>query len=106
MSTPHQSTAVTVRDRVLALALETNEFLTGSESFPEIGAAMALANETAFGGAEQQVWPARARGHDSELAAIAVMIMAFLGAAMWLAFKGIFDDASKSTSQQVSEIGK
>jgi hypothetical protein len=46
------------------------------------------------------------RGEGVISAAIAVMIMAFLGAAMWLAFKGIFDDASKSTSQQVSEIGK
>jgi hypothetical protein len=46
------------------------------------------------------------RGEGVISAAIAVMIMAFLGAAMWLAFKGIFDDASTSTSQQVSEIGK
>jgi hypothetical protein len=46
------------------------------------------------------------RGEGVISAAIAVMIMAFLGAAMWLAFKGIFDDASKATSQQVSEIGK
>ena len=33
------------------------------------------------------------RGEGVISAAIAVMIMAFLGAAMWLAFKGIFDDA-------------
>jgi hypothetical protein len=46
------------------------------------------------------------RGEGVISAAIAVMIMAFLGAAMWLAFKGIFDDAASSTSQQVSEIGK
>ena len=46
------------------------------------------------------------RGEGVISAAIAVMIMAFLGAAMWLAFKGIFDDAATSTSKQVSEIGK
>ena len=38
-------------------------------------------------------------------AAIAVLIMAFLGAAMWLAFKGIFDDASDKTSDNVNKIG-
>jgi hypothetical protein len=46
------------------------------------------------------------RGEGVISAAIAVMIMAFLGAAMWLAFKGIFDDASTSTSEQISEIGR
>jgi hypothetical protein len=46
------------------------------------------------------------RGEGVISAAIAVMIMAFLGAAMWLAFKGIFDDASESTREQVNEIGK
>ena len=39
-------------------------------------------------------------------AAIAVLIMAFLGAAMWLAFKGIFNDTANNTSQQVSKIGQ
>ena len=39
-------------------------------------------------------------------AAIAVLIMAFLGAAMWLAFKGLFDGTSARTSTQVELIGR
>jgi hypothetical protein len=38
-------------------------------------------------------------------AAIAVLIMAFLGAAAWLAFSAIFDDATESTRDQVERIG-
>jgi hypothetical protein len=38
-------------------------------------------------------------------AAIAVLIMAFLGAAMWLAFKSIFHHASDKTANQVDQIG-
>ncbi len=45
------------------------------------------------------------RGEGVISAAIAVLIMAFLGAAMWLAFKGIFDDASDKTSDNVNKIG-
>ena len=45
------------------------------------------------------------RGEGVISAAIAVMIMAFLGAAMWLAFKGIFDDASDKTRDNVGKIG-
>lgn len=41
-----------VRDRVLATLLASNEFLTGSESLPEIATAFQQANETAFGGAD------------------------------------------------------
>jgi hypothetical protein len=37
--------------------------------------------------------------------AIAVLIMALLGAAMWLAFQGIFDDAAERTSEQIEQIG-
>jgi hypothetical protein len=39
-------------------------------------------------------------------AAIAVLIMAFLGAAMWLAFQAIFNDASNKTADQVDQIGR
>ncbi len=46
------------------------------------------------------------RGEGVISAAIAVLIMAFLGAAMWLAFKAIFQDASNKTSTQVGNIGK
>ena len=38
-------------------------------------------------------------------AAIAVLIMAFLGALMWIAFKQIFGNASDKTANQVNQIG-
>lgn len=37
--------------------------------------------------------------------AIAVLIMALLGAAMWLAFRGIFDGATSKTGTAVDSIG-
>ena len=37
--------------------------------------------------------------------AIAVLIMALLGAAMWAAFRGIFDSASNKTGTAVDSIG-
>ena len=37
--------------------------------------------------------------------AIAVLIMALLGAAMWLAFDRIFSDASERTGEQIEQIG-
>ena len=39
-------------------------------------------------------------------AAIAVLIMAFRGAAMWVAFQAIFNDASNKTANQVDQIGR
>lgn len=45
------------------------------------------------------------RGEGVISAAIVVLIMAFLGAAMWVAFNGIFRDASNNTSSQVGKIG-
>jgi subtilisin-like proprotein convertase family protein len=41
-----------VRDRVLTLALATNEFLTGTENLDEIGPAFVRANDAAFDGAD------------------------------------------------------
>jgi hypothetical protein len=38
-------------------------------------------------------------------AAIAVLVMAFLGAAMWIAFKTIFDGASGKVEANVNDIG-
>jgi hypothetical protein len=38
-------------------------------------------------------------------AAIAVLIMAFLGAAMWVGFNAIFNDAQGKISSQVNTIG-
>lgn len=37
--------------------------------------------------------------------AIAVLIMALLGAAMWVAFRGVFDAASERTVDNVNQIG-
>ena len=45
------------------------------------------------------------RGEGVISAAIVVLIMAFLGAAMWAAFKLIFDDATATTREQVGRIG-
>jgi hypothetical protein len=38
-------------------------------------------------------------------AAIAVLIMAFLGAAMWVGFNTIWNDAEQDISEQVDRIG-
>jgi len=38
--------------------------------------------------------------------AIAVLVIAFLGVAMWVGFKAIFDDAASNTRTQVEQIGK
>jgi len=38
-------------------------------------------------------------------AAIVVLIMAFLGAAMWLAFNAIWSDTAARTSEQITKIG-
>ncbi len=37
--------------------------------------------------------------------AIAVLIMALIGAAMWVAFSGVFDNASERTTDNVNQIG-
>ena len=45
------------------------------------------------------------RGEGVISAAIAVLIMAFLGAAMWVGFNAIWDDAEDNTRTQVEQIG-
>jgi len=45
------------------------------------------------------------RGEGVISAAIAVLIMAFLGAAMWIGFNTIWDDAEDNTRTQVQQIG-
>ena len=45
------------------------------------------------------------RGEGVISSAIAVLVMALLGALMWVAFKAIFADASARTSIQVGQIG-
>lgn len=37
--------------------------------------------------------------------AIAVLVMAFIGAAMWVAFSGTFNTASQTIDQQVQQVG-
>ncbi len=37
--------------------------------------------------------------------AIVVLIMAFLGAAMWLAFNALWSDTADRTSEQITKIG-
>jgi len=39
------------------------------------------------------------------LAAIAVLVMAFLGALMWVAFKAMFQQTSDKTQTQIQQIG-
>jgi hypothetical protein len=46
------------------------------------------------------------RGEGVISTAIAVLIVAFLGVAMWAGFKVIFDDAADSTREQVELIGQ
>jgi uncharacterized protein HemX len=38
--------------------------------------------------------------------AIAVLIMAFLGAAMWVGFQGMWQTTSEKTNEQVGRIGE
>ena len=45
------------------------------------------------------------RGEGVISAAIAVLVMAFLGAAMWLAFSEIFNEATASVGEQINQIG-
>lgn len=45
------------------------------------------------------------RGEGVISAAIAVLIMAFLGAAMWVGFNTIWDDAEDNIGDQVEQIG-
>lgn len=46
------------------------------------------------------------RGEGVISTAIAVLIIAFLGVAMWAGFNTIFQDAANTTSEQVRQIGR
>lgn len=46
------------------------------------------------------------RGEGVISAAIAVLVMAFIGVAMWLAFSATFQQASTHVNQQVDCIGQ
>ncbi len=53
--------------------------------------------------------PERARGDRGEgviSAAIAVLIMAGIGALMWVGFKAIWEDTEDNTRDKVTEIGE
>lgn len=45
------------------------------------------------------------RGEGVISTAIAVLVMAFLGAAMWISFNTIWEDTSENTENQVDIIG-
>lgn len=45
------------------------------------------------------------RGEGVISAAIAVLVMAFLGVALWVAFKGFFTDTANRTGEQMRKIG-
>ena len=45
------------------------------------------------------------RGEGVISTAIAVLVMAFLGAAMWVTFNSVWKDTSKNTEDQVKIIG-
>ncbi|HEX7166539.1 MAG TPA: hypothetical protein VF230_06130 [Acidimicrobiales bacterium] len=46
------------------------------------------------------------RGEGVISAAIAVLIMAFLGVVVWVGFKATLDNTQEKIDQQVEEIGK
>lgn len=45
------------------------------------------------------------RGEGVISTAIAVLVMAFLGAAMWVTFNAVWEDTSENTENQVKIIG-
>lgn len=51
-------------------------------------------------------WWADERGEGVISAAIAVLVMAFLGVGMWFAFNATFNHAAQHVNQQVNCIGQ
>ncbi len=62
-----------------------------------------IAATTALALARRRHFPERGEGVIST--AIAVLVIAFLGVAMWVAFRAIFSDATDTTRQQVQLVG-
>lgn len=56
-------------------------------------------------GIRRRLAAADERGEGVISAAIAVLIMAFLGALMWVGFRAIWEDAEQQTSEQIQQIG-
>lgn len=54
----------------------------------------------------QKRWSADERGEGVISAAIAVLVMAFLGVGMWVAFNATFQHAAGHVNQQVNCIGQ
>lgn len=50
--------------------------------------------------------PANDRGEGVISAAIAVLVMAGIGALMWVGFRSIWQDAETNTREKVAEIGR
>ena len=58
-------------------------------------------------GSEPRTLPVRDReaGEGVISAAIAVLVMAFIGVLMWVAFSGSFERAADSVDDRIAEIG-
>jgi hypothetical protein len=65
----------------------------------------ALACLVRAGGALRRRLARDDRGEGVSSAGIVVLIMALLGAAMWVTFKGVWEDVKADTEQKVGEIG-
>ncbi len=80
-------------------------------SSPFTSAQWALAAVTARRGPVTSASRRRGRGRGDHgegviSAAIAVLIMAFLGAAMWIGFQQMWKSTEATTNQKVAEIGQ
>lgn len=58
-----------------------------------------------FGGLRQRLAEPDERGEGVISMAIAVLIVAFLGAAAWLAFKGLLDSTKDKAETQIARVG-
>jgi hypothetical protein len=56
-------------------------------------------------GGRIRAWWREERGEGVISTAIAVLIMAFLGAAMWVVFDRVFEQAAQNVETEVSRIG-
>ncbi len=69
---------------------------------------LALRSYVAVQSARVMLWDRLVKDEAGEgviSAAIAVLIMAFLGALMWVGFRAIWGDAEANTKAQVGQIG-
>lgn len=67
---------------------------------------MSQERSTADTSSEGRRWTRDERGEGVISAAIAVLVMAFLGVGMWVAFNATFQHASSHVNQQVNCIGQ